>query len=609
MITGTSVTIPAGLQKNIIIIKVGASAPSLGPTFSVDKGSISFGTVGVGQTKRDSITVTNTGSANNMHLTSAPVLTGAGLTLSTPSAVSYPLTLGPGVSQKYYVTFSPTVTGAVTGTLSFAHDAGGPTSIPVTGTGASSVLSFSQGGVTRFDNWTGYSDSLSLTLSTNPPTAPLKALQFRLVVRDSGLIMRGIAKGSSIASPANAWSLNTVIVRGTVLADGSSNDTVKVVLYGTGSNRLNPGAYSNLLTFQYDAVNISNPDSEFVHLGLIDVASSDSLGFDIGVSAGSDQTVQIKNVTLAGDVNNDDRVDILDLLKVVDHILGKKLLERTPFDEFARADIAPWPAGDGKVNVQDLALLQNIILTGQYPNNGGRVMKVAPSLNVARPLAKSSSLSNGADARITFYLTSLGIAVRLENAVAVKGMQFDLDGVSSVPQHMVISTELGSGYFHFSGTDLRVLVYDQAGAVLPPSERLVANLPFALDKPADVKVKGVILAGIDNRALSKVEVTTTLETAPELPIEFQLLQNFPNPFNPTTTISFSVPQTSPVKISIFNVLGQEVRTLFEGSMERGTKVMTFDGRDNAGHVLASGTYIYRMTAGTFTENKKMMLLK
>ncbi len=93
------------------------------------------------------------------------------------------------------------------------------------------------------------------------------------------------------------------------------------------------------------------------------------------------------------------------------------------------------------------------------------------------------------------------------------------------------------------------------------------------------------------------------------PQEFALFQNQPNPFNPETRISYFLSVGSPVNISIYNVLGQKVRTLFDGYQEAGTHSLSWDGRSDDGMQLPSGIYFYRMQAGTFQETKKMTLMK
>jgi len=89
-----------------------------------------------------------------------------------------------------------------------------------------------------------------------------------------------------------------------------------------------------------------------------------------------------------------------------------------------------------------------------------------------------------------------------------------------------------------------------------------------------------------------------------LPTEYALAQNYPNPFNPMTEISLSLPRVSEVKLDVFNLLGQKVTTIFDGELEAGTHSFSWDGSS-----VASGVYLYRVTAGDFVETKKMILLK
>jgi len=91
----------------------------------------------------------------------------------------------------------------------------------------------------------------------------------------------------------------------------------------------------------------------------------------------------------------------------------------------------------------------------------------------------------------------------------------------------------------------------------------------------------------------------------ETPVKYFLSQNFPNPFNPTTLISFSLPQQSSVILKVYNIFGQEVATLISNKeMEIGNHEIEFDGSN-----LSSGMYFYRLTTNTFSETKKMILLK
>jgi hypothetical protein len=89
-----------------------------------------------------------------------------------------------------------------------------------------------------------------------------------------------------------------------------------------------------------------------------------------------------------------------------------------------------------------------------------------------------------------------------------------------------------------------------------------------------------------------------------VPKEFSLSQNYPNPFNPTTRISFNVPITSEVTLTVFDVVGREIASLASGIYQPGKYEATFDASP-----LSSGFYFAKLTAGTFTSVRKMLLIK
>jgi len=87
-----------------------------------------------------------------------------------------------------------------------------------------------------------------------------------------------------------------------------------------------------------------------------------------------------------------------------------------------------------------------------------------------------------------------------------------------------------------------------------------------------------------------------------LPGGFMLYQNYPNPFNPSTAISF-------VNLTVYNLLGQEVKNLVNRNLPAGRHTIEWDGRDNLGRAVASGIYFYSLTGDTFSAREKMLLLK
>ena len=94
-----------------------------------------------------------------------------------------------------------------------------------------------------------------------------------------------------------------------------------------------------------------------------------------------------------------------------------------------------------------------------------------------------------------------------------------------------------------------------------------------------------------------------------LPTDFALNQNYPNPFNPVTNFKFDLPVKSKVSIQVFNVLGQTVKNLVDEEMDAGSYLVDWDGTADSGDKVSSGVYFYKMTAGDFTDTKKMMMLK
>lgn len=99
-------------------------------------------------------------------------------------------------------------------------------------------------------------------------------------------------------------------------------------------------------------------------------------------------------------------------------------------------------------------------------------------------------------------------------------------------------------------------------------------------------------------------VTSVAAARFRFPSRFELGNNVPNPFNPSTTISYAIPTRSHVTLTVFNTLGQKVTELVNGEKDAGSYNVTFDASG-----LASGVYLYRMQAGSFVQTKKLVVVK
>ena len=100
------------------------------------------------------------------------------------------------------------------------------------------------------------------------------------------------------------------------------------------------------------------------------------------------------------------------------------------------------------------------------------------------------------------------------------------------------------------------------------------------------------------------DINVTSAPVSELPVALELSQNFPNPFNPTTRINFSLPQEQQVTLEVYTVMGQRVAALASGRMAAGMHSVTFNA---AG--LSSGMYLYRLTTESGSLSRTMMLIK
>ena len=167
--------------------------------------------------------------------------------------------------------------------------------------------------------------------------------------------------------------------------------------------------------------------------------------------------------------------------------------------------------------------------------------------------------------------------------------------------------------YNVSDNRIIVLVYDVSGATIHPGDGPVLSIPFSIMKDADgeteIRFQQVILADEEAKSVPVdiKSVPVTIEKA--LPSSYDLLQNYPNPFNPETVVQFQLPEAACVTLTICNVLGQEIRTLVNERKEGGYYKVIWDGRNEVGQHVASGIYFYSLKAGTFSNVKKMMMLK
>ncbi len=289
-----------------------------------------------------------------------------------------------------------------------------------------------------------------------------------------------------------------------------------------------------------------------------------------------------------GDVDFNDIVDIADLLTVVNFVLGVDL----PTDaEFNNADVYR----DGQLNISDVVLIVDIIFGDQNARYTEQ-----PDVPVQAALLR-------ADRQLLVNMDYPGVTRGIQFTLSV-GAGLELGPVQTavdVAGIMAVSRQNAAG-------ELIVVVFNNAGGTVEQDGSTVIRIPFQFkgggqDK-ATVELTDFQVAGM----LGEVLPVTIGEKRVEisiLPDVFALHQNYPNPFNPVTEIRIDVPETSPVTLTIYNIMGQEVTTVLDGQLDGGIHRVRWNGTNNLGETVGTGVYFYRLSAPTFTSTKKMIMMK
>jgi hypothetical protein len=132
-------------------------------------------------------------------------------------------------------------------------------------------------------------------------------------------------------------------------------------------------------------------------------------------------------------------------------------------------------------------------------------------------------------------------------------------------------------------------------------------LRVILTSAGDPRGAAITARAIDNSPLpyTIIDVVAVGEFAPA----FALGHNYPNPFNPSTTIRFSVPAAGRAQLAILDLRGRRIATLVDGELAAGTHAVVWDGRDSGGAATASGVYLYRLTTSTGVATRRLTLVK
>jgi len=197
------------------------------------------------------------------------------------------------------------------------------------------------------------------------------------------------------------------------------------------------------------------------------------------------------------------------------------------------------------------------------------------------------------------------MALRLVNGTGVKGLRVRANlPVTSVVAGQLLDEQSELTFLKNVGSRL-----DASVAVMGVNNGFSGSgdlMVIAAGSPIKAEDLTIIARGIDNSKLT-VNLEKTSDTV--TPRVFKLHANYPNPFNPMTKISFSLPEAQMVKLSVYSLDGRKVATLVNGTQTAGLHEVVWMGRDDAGRSVATGTYFYRINAGPYSQVNKMTLIK
>jgi len=278
-------------------------------------------------------------------------------------------------------------------------------------------------------------------------------------------------------------------------------------------------------------------------------------------------------------------------------------------------------SNNGLIQAWDASLILQYVVDkiDSFPSEVHKIQAVPESSQGLRSIIALQKVTSGraivSDGKAAFG-EFVDIPVRIEHLDGMTAAQLI---INYEPARMSVSMIKACGAaenmnlaFH-DNRDMGELSVALAGSEIIPSDGSIVMLTLKVSED----VKGAVVSPLvikqfiaNETDLTESALSGNIEITGK-PVSYALAQNYPNPFNPTTTIRYEVPDEHVrVTIAVYNALGQLVRTLVDETQDAGRYTVVWDGRDNSGLRVSSGTYIYRMRAGDrFTFTRKLLLIK
>jgi len=409
----------------------------------------------------------------------------------------------------------------------------------------------------------------------------------------------GTESGSDVTPPARPTGLSTSYGDGWIKPRWSKNQEADLSGYnlrrGTAlTDTTLPLIASNLSDTSYKDRGLTNGVTYYYQVAAVDRSSNESSVSEIVCSKALSYIV--------GDFNGDQEMNLVDVVSIINYV-------------FKGAE-GHEPLEAGNVNCSEGITITDIVYLINYMFRGGPdpCICVMPKL-LARVQTKAKAIV-GLAFSSEDKVETIGVLLEAQVDEEVAGLEFDLSLDPSRFEVETIKTtsrteKLGL-YYNVESGRVKVGMVDIYGVnTLLPGEGPVLEISLRQkEKAAAISGLKIDKAIVVNPSAEELEVQILpSKVTKSIPHTFSLAQNYPNPFNARTVINYSLPKDSEVKIDIYNILGQRVKTVVDEYQLAGYKTVVWDGTNEKGSTVASGIYLYRIQAGDFTSSRKMLLLK
>jgi len=298
-----------------------------------------------------------------------------------------------------------------------------------------------------------------------------------------------------------------------------------------------------------------------------------------------------------GDANADNSITFEDAVAVLRHRVG---LINIGAPNNGYADVS----GLMGLTAYDAGLILQVDASIEYlfpieKQALGLLKGVAPVRNVDAQIVLTPTLGTSSELVLMVSAKETQDVLSMEMDLKYPAEQFEYKDFSILAGDFTAEVNAGNGFLRLAmaGTE-----------PLDDDARLIA-LRFRAGEETSTENFNVTRFFLNEDAVANITFGEAVGEAANLPREFALRQNYPNPFNPETNIKYELPEQAQVKLEIFNLLGQKVRTLVNEIRHAGYYTVTWDSRNDSGQLVSSGVYLYRINAGNFVSVRKMVILR